>query len=115
MTSDFNTKLELKSQKLIVKMSKLKLNNNPGGRLLKMLKSKEKPKAARGLFGASHHLDTPSCKAKLTKDYEDAMHLDDEKVDYGATRVESQKVDVPRRNFAPDPILRGNCQAGERM
>ena len=66
-------------------MSKLKLNNNPGGRLLKMLKSKEKPKAARGLFGASHHLDTPSCNAKFTKDYEDTMHLDDEKVDYGAT------------------------------
>ena len=54
MTCDFNSKLELKSQKLIVKMSKLKLNNNPGGRLLEILKSKEKPKAARGLFGTSH-------------------------------------------------------------
>ena len=115
MTCDFNSKLELKSQKMIVKMSKLKLNNNPGGRLLEMLKSKEKPKAARGLFGASHQVDTPSCKVKYTKNYEDTMHLDDEKVDYGSTGEGSLKVDVPRRNFAPDPMLRGNCLAEERM
>ena len=96
-------------------MSKLKLNNNPGGRLLEILKSKEKPKAARGLFGASHQVDAPSCKVKYTKNYEDTMHLDDEKLDYGSTREWSLKDDVPRRNFAPDPILRGNCRAGERM
>ena len=115
MTSDFNSKLELKSQKMIVKMSKLKLNNNPGGCLLEILKSKEKPKAARGLFGASHQVDTLSSIVKFTKNHEDAKHLDDEKVDYGSTRMWSLKVDVPRRNFAPDPIQRGNCQAGERM
>ena len=52
---------------------------------------------------------------KLTKDDEDAKHLDDEKVDDGTTREGSLKVDVPRRNFAPDPMLRGNCLAEERM
>ena len=92
---------------MILKITKLN-NNIPGGRLLETLKCKEKPKAAQGLFGALHLLKKPSCKVKFTKDYEDTMHLDDEKVDYGSTRMWSLKVDVPRRNFAPDPIQRGN-------
>ena len=99
------------NQKMIIKNVKLnhKLNNNPGGRLLKS-ESRDKPKSARGLFGASH-LGHPQGQKGISK----SNNLEDTSYQQGVKRVDipllrgEDKEEVPRSSLAPIPTPRGYC------
>ena len=62
--------------------------------------------AARGRFGASLQNKTAKTQVKFTKNQDDTKYLNDTLVDDGSRHLQCYEDDVPRRNFAPDPIQR---------
>ena len=97
------------SQKLIIKNVKLnhKLNNNPGGRLLKS-ESRDKPKSARGLFGASNLGHPQSQQGTSTNKLEDKSYQQGiESVDKPLLMGEEKE--VPGSSLVPNPTSRGYC------
>lgn len=99
------------NQKLIIKNVKLnhKLNNNPGGRLLKT-ESRDKPKSARGLFGASH-LGHPQSKQGIsTNNLEDKNYQQEAEGDDNPLLKGKDKEDVPGSSLAPNPNNEGVLQ-----